>query len=207
MGNGKIFYIIGKSASGKDKLYHMLTTDETLGLAEIVSYTTRPIREKETNGVEYNFVSEEELDALEKEGRVIEKRAYDTVQGIWYYATVDDGSVDVKSRPYISIGTLESYIKMRDYYGNDVVEPLYIDTEDSIRLGRAIKREKKQANPDYKEVCRRFLADSEDFSAEKIEEAGIKRVFENNEELDTVFNALKSHVGSVIIDVYGNNQI
>ena len=44
---------------------------------------------------------------------------------------------------------------------------------------RAIKREKEQENPKYEELCRRFLADSQDFSEEKIEESGIEKRFQN----------------------------
>ena len=58
-------------------------------------YTTRPIRENETDGVEYHFVTEEKLEELEKAGKVIELRVYDTVQGIWKYFTADDGKMDL----------------------------------------------------------------------------------------------------------------
>ena len=42
----RIFCLMGKSASGKDKLFKALLTDETLNLKKVVIYTTRPIREK-----------------------------------------------------------------------------------------------------------------------------------------------------------------
>ena len=48
----RIFCIMGKSASGKDKIYKALMQDETLHLNKIVTYTTRPIREKEEDGRE-----------------------------------------------------------------------------------------------------------------------------------------------------------
>ena len=52
---GKIFYIMGKSASGKDTVYHRLCDDKSLGLHTVTLYTTRPRREGETDGVEYHF--------------------------------------------------------------------------------------------------------------------------------------------------------
>ena len=58
---------------------------------------------------------------------------------------------------------------------------VYIEVEDGERLIRAIKREKEQETPKYEELCRRFLADQEDFSEEKIKEAGISRRFENDD--------------------------
>ena len=57
--------------------------------------------------------------------------------------------------------------------------PIYIEVEDGLRLTRAIHREQKQDNPHYEEMCRRFLADQEDFSEEKIAAAGITRKFQN----------------------------
>lgn len=180
---GKIFYIMGKSATGKDHIFRVLTQDRSLSLTPLVIYTTRPMRGGEKNGREYYFTDEKRLGELRDAGRVIEERVYQTVQGPWYYFTADDGQIDLDHRRYIGIGTLESFVKIRDYFGADVVLPVYIETEDGIRLERALRREKKQAHPDYAEVCRRFLADTEDFSPGKIREAGIRRVFSNNGEL------------------------
>lgn len=52
---GKIFYLMGKSSSGKDTIFKALLSDGELSLKQIVPYTTRPIREGEQNGVEYFF--------------------------------------------------------------------------------------------------------------------------------------------------------
>ena len=78
---------------------------------------------------------------------------------------------DLNSRDYLAIGTLVSYEKLKNWYGKERVVPIYIQTEDSIRLERAIRRERKQEKPNYEEVCRRFLADSRDFSEENLEES------------------------------------
>ena len=82
---GRIFYIMGKSASGKDHVYETLMQEKQLSLAPLVLYTTRPIRSGETEGKEYFFVDEEKLELLRKAGKIIEERAYHTVYGIWYY--------------------------------------------------------------------------------------------------------------------------
>ena len=176
---GKLIYIMGKSASGKDKIYRHLARKEELALRKIVLYTTRPIRENEQDGVSYWFVTEERLKELEAQGRVIERRDYRTVHGIWSYATVDDDSVKLSEADYIAIGTLESYEKMISWFGTDKVVPIYIELEDGIRLSRALGREQQQKTPHYAEMCRRFLADAEDFSEEKLLKAGIVKRFEN----------------------------
>lgn len=187
---GKIFYLMGKSASGKDTIHSALLEDRSLDLKRVVLYTTRPRRKGETEGIEYHFVTEEQLSELESENRIIEVRHYDTVHGIWSYATVDDGSLDTSDHNYLAIGTLESYVKLRNHFGEDKVFPLYIEVEDGIRLRRALDREMKQEHPRYQEMCRRFLADSEDFSEEKLSEAGIERRFLNTD-LDKCIDEIK----------------
>ena len=57
--------------------------------------------------------------------------------------------------------------------------PIYVAVDDGLRLQRALDRERAQDEPKYAELCRRFLADEADFSAEKLLEAGIERTFEN----------------------------
>ena len=180
---GKIYYVMGKSASGKDSIYRKMLSREELNLQQMVLYTTRPIRSGEVDGNEYFFVDDDVLAKLEKAGKVIESRAYDTVHGVWTYFTADDDNIDLESNNYISIGTLESYQKLADYYGSDKLCPIYIEVEDGERLRRAIKREGKQERPVYEEVCRRFLADSEDFSEDKIVATGkVKRFLNHDKE-------------------------
>ena len=178
---GKIYCLLGKSSSGKDTLVKMLLEESGLALKTIVPYTTRPIRVGEQEGVEYHFVTEETQKKLEAEGKIIELRAYDTICGVWKYFTVDDGQIDLATDNYLVIGTLESYVKMRDYFGAEKIVPLYVEVEDGERLLRALTRERAQKEPNYAELCRRFLADSVDFSAERLKAAGICRWFENTE--------------------------
>ena len=178
---GKIYCIMGKSSTGKDTLFKKILGDERLALKTIVPYTTRPMRAGEQNGVEYFFCDEEKVEQLEREGHIIELRAYDTVHGIWKYFTVNDDQIDLKNQDYLIIGTLESYLKIRDYFGKDKVVPIYIEVEDGERLSRALCRERMQENPKYEELCRRFLADAKDFSEEKLKEAGITRRFINQD--------------------------
>lgn len=173
----KIFYLMGKSASGKDTIFKKIK-EKMPELRTIVIYTTRPIREGETDGVEYHFVDEEKLAEFEAAGKVIELRAYDTVHGVWKYFTVDDGQFEGEDN-YIAIGTLESYEKLLAYMGADSLVPVYIEVEDGLRLSRALERERQQKEPKYEELCRRFLADAADFSVDKLEAVGIKRHFSN----------------------------
>ena len=190
---GKIYCLLGKSSSGKDTLFKMLLEESWLSLKTIVPYTTRPIRVGEQEGVEYHFVTEETQKKLEAEGKIIELRAYDTICGVWKYFTVDDGQIDLATDNYLVIGTLESYVKMRDYFGAEKLVPLYVEVEDGERLLRALTRERAQKEPNYAELCRRLLADSVDFSAERLKAAGICRWFENTEK-NTTCKELVSYI-------------
>ena len=190
---GKIFCIMGKSATGKDTIYKSLFQNSELGLKKIVSYTTRPIREGEEEGVEYHFTDVQTLKLLEEQGKVIECRSYDTIYGIWYYFMVKDSQIDLTQNDYLIIGTLESYLKIRDYFGKEKVVPIYIELEDGERLTRALIREKTQREPKYEELCRRFLADCQDFSYEKLEKAGIGKYYANDD-LESCIDEIKEQI-------------
>lgn len=190
---GRIFIVIGKSASGKDSVYRELLGRKELGLKELVLYTTRPMREGEENGREYYFTDEEHLSRLRKEGRIIEERVYDTVFGKWYYFTADEGQID-PDLDYLGIGTLESFVKLEEYFGKDRVRPVYIECADKVRILRAIGRESHQKQPEYKEVCRRYLADEEDFSEEKIAAAGINVRFDNSGDLQKCIRSAADYI-------------
>ena len=165
---------MGKSASGKDNIYSRLAAHKELNLKTLVLYTTRPIRAGEQDGKNYYFA----------------------VHGIWTYFTADDGQVDLKESDYLGIGTLESFTKMRNYYGEDAVCPVYIQVEDGERLARALKREREQTNPKYEEMCRRFLADQSDFSEENILAAGIRKRFQNVD-LEVCVKEIVNYIKSV----------
>lgn len=172
----KLFYLMGKSASGKDTIYKRLMSDASLGLSPLVPYTTRPIRTGEVEGKDYHFTDETGMKALEESGRVIERRTYHTIHGDWHYFTVDE---NIEEGTLLAIGTPESYEKILSYYGKEVCRPIYITLDDGERLSRALARERSQAEPKYKELCRRFLADDEDFKEERLEKLGIAKRFEN----------------------------
>lgn len=176
---GKIFYILGKSSTGKDTIYNKILADKDLGLKKLTMYTTRPIRDGEKQGESYHFVSEEEYVSIKESGKIVEERSYNTMHGIWRYFTVDNEKIDLNSYSYVAVGVLASFVSIKEYYGKDIVIPIYIDLDDGERLKRALKRELRPENRKFTEMCRRFLADTEDFAPDKIESAGIDRFFVN----------------------------
>ncbi|MBO4609980.1 MAG: guanylate kinase [Lachnospiraceae bacterium] len=194
----KIICLLGKSCSGKDTIYKKLLADESLNLLPLVTYTTRPMRTGEQEGREYHFTDEAGFNSLKEDGKVIEDRTYDTVYGLWRYFTVDDGTFEKEGRNVIAAaGTIPAYIKLRDHFGAENTIPVMIETDDGIRLERAMRREKKQEAPRYKEMCRRFITDSEDFDEEKMKAAGVEHVFMNNEDLDKCIREVSDFIRSL----------
>lgn len=190
---GKIYYILGKSSTGKDTIYKKILEDKEMCLKDIILYTTRPIRDGETDGKSYHFVNEEEYQKIKESGSIIEERSYDTMHGVWRYFTVKDQQIDLDNNDYVIIGVLKSFVDTRAYFGEDKVVPIYIEVEDGARLQRALNRERKPENRRFKEMCRRYLADSEDFADEKIISAGITKRFEN-EDLATCISEVKEFI-------------
>ena len=174
-------YIMGKSASGKDTIYKRIK--DKIEIKTYILYTTRPKREGEQEGIDYHYVSKEQMEKLEQEKRVIESRTYQTVNGPWTYATIKDEQLEQEG-DIITVGTLQSYKKVKEYYKDKEdtkLLPVYITIDEEERRNRALEREAKQSNPNYKEVERRLKADNIDFSMENLEECEITKeeTFEN----------------------------
>ena len=188
----KIVYIMGKSSSGKDTIFKKLK--EKLNFNTYIMYTTRPIREGEKEGITYHYISNEKMqryiEGKEKE-KLIEYRTYQTVHGPWTYATIADEQFQ-SDKNMLMLGTLESYEKMKNVFKNELI-PIYIEVEDGLRLERAIKRERQEKEPKYTELCRRFLADSKDFSEENLKKAGINKRFQNID-LDKCINEIEKEL-------------
>ena len=110
---------------------------------------------------------------------------------------MDDGQFDEPTGNYLMIGTLETYGKIRTYFGEDRVIPIYIEVEDGERLIRAISREREQEKPKYEEMCRRFLADAEDFSEENLKRNGVNTRF-NNLELNATIEQIAEYMKGLV---------
>lgn len=191
----EIMFIMGKSATGKDHVAKALLSDPELKLKPVLLYTTRPMRSGEREGVEYHFTDDTGLEGFEAADKVIEKRTYQTVAGPWNYFTADDGQIQLGGENYyLVIGTLEAYLSYVKYFGREHLYPIYIEVSDKERLLRSIKREEKNEHPKFNEVCRRYLADEEDFSENHLMEAGICERFNNDGDIADTVEAVKAAI-------------
>ena len=167
---GKIVAFMGKSSAGKDTLKKYIL--RFLNFKDIPQCTTRPMRDGETEGVEYKFKTETEFAELLNAGKVLEYRTYNTQYGKWYYFTLKE-DVDINNDDiHITICTLESYHSFVDQLGRKNIIPIYLYASGKDRLERSIKRSSGDTKQ-MKEICRRFLQDEEDFSKDNLEELDI----------------------------------
>ena len=127
-----IIAIIGRTSSGKTYIAKRLST--ILGYNEIVSHTTRPMRKKETNGVEHWFDTKEEFQNVLDNQTVI---AYTKIGEYEYCATLED--IEQDSIYVIDPNGLE-YLKTN--FGNELdIITVYIYCDDSARKIRSIMRQ------------------------------------------------------------------
>lgn len=151
-----VLAIVGKSASGKDYFAKMLAR-EIFYITPIVSWTTRPPREGEKEGIDYHFVSEEEFLAAKQKGEFLEWSSFNG----WYYGTPH--SVIETDDVYVGVFNLDGLSSLMLHQDMYDVLPIYMDAPWPVRLKRSIKREGKFS----KEMVRRMFADHRDFAHDK----------------------------------------
>ena len=148
----KIVAIVGPSASGKNTLLEELKSC-LINYNFVKHITTRPKREKETNGIEYNFITDEEMIKKILNNEIISAANY---RG-WVYGIEEKALTDNK----INIGdfSLEDLDNLR-YNNNIKLYIIYLTAASKIRFIRSLQRE---SNPNIDEIYRRYLSDDEDF--------------------------------------------
>ena len=147
-----IIAICGKSASGKNTILKKVS--EAVDCKPIISCTTRPKREEETDNVDYHFLTLDEFTKRTMSGDMLEA----TIFNNWCYGTSlkeldpDKVNIWVFNPEGIEILLEDPRIHLTIYY---------ISVSDKIRLMRALTREK---NPNVREIIRRYTTDEKDFS-------------------------------------------
>jgi guanylate kinase len=137
--------LVGCSAAGKSSIEKELVAK---GYKNIVSYTSRPIREKETNHKDYHFITKEEFETKKKEGFFAENTIYNG----WYYGIAKS---DMKGD---AIVVVEPYgfrqIKKLSEKNKSILISFFIDCPERTRLKRMVDR-----GDNLMEVFRRIFSD------------------------------------------------
>lgn len=173
----KLIALFGESGTGKDTIQKWLVNkfDYINGL---VSYTTRPRRKNETDGIDYCFIDEAFFKDLISQNKLLEYTMFNN----WYYGTP---SMDLR-RDAINVGVFNitgiNNIKLAFRDTIDVL-PVKIEAGQKTRLIRTLNRE---GNPNCSEICRRFLADEQDFKYIPFE----YEVYDNNADNEDFFGLL-----------------
>ena len=158
-----VIILTGKSCSGKDSTREEL---EKYDFNNIVSYTSRPARINETNGIDYHFVERDTFEQMINNNEMIEYRAYNTLflnkPDTWYYGLRKD-TLD-SNKKYVVILDLEGTENFIKYYGKKNCFVVYMCCPKSERERRAIER----GSFDRTEWNRRVSADEKDFKAKKL---------------------------------------
>ena len=158
-----VIILTGKSCSGKDGVRRKL---ENYNFNNIVSYTSRPIREKEINGIDYNFVNRVQFEHMIMTEQMIEYRTYNTLLNgnpdTWYYGLKKEKlNPNEKYVVILDLDGVENFIK---YYGRQNCFIVYMCCPKEERKRRAIER----GSFDLTEWNRRLMADDKDFKAKKL---------------------------------------
>lgn len=147
----KILAIYGMSAAGKDTFLNHLSN--SFDLNKILLTTSRPPREKEIDGVDYLFKKKKDI---LRDDNFLWPIDYNN----WIYAIANESIKNDK----INVGIFNLYWMKKLFEDNDEhfdLMAIEISASDKDRLMRSLRREK---NPDCDEICRRFLADKQDFN-------------------------------------------
>lgn len=145
-----IIAICGAAASGKDTLLNALAP--ALGATKIISDTTRPPRVGEKNGINYNFITENEFDWRLVNGKYLE---FSRFRG-WLYGTSKDAVCGKVNIGVFNMDGMLSLYQCKDMYE---IIPIYLKTSVWTRIKRYINRDGKFTW----ECVRRFFADVRQF--------------------------------------------
>lgn len=164
-----IIILIGKTASGKDKIVNELISK--YGFKKVITYTTRPMRKGEKPDITYHFITEEDFKQKINKGFFAEYKTYDTEFGVWYYGTAFDDLKKADDKTVIII-TPNGY---KDIIGKLENKPLsiYIYANNTT-----IKKRMLQRGDNKNEAQRRLIHDNKYF---KGIESEVDKIIYNND--------------------------
>ena len=140
MKNNKLFCVVGKSCSGKSTILHEVLSK--LEIPTLLSNTTRPPRDNEIDGKDYNFVTFTAFDEDYKNENILEYDVFriDSLKQTWvYYSKKSDlllpNTSQIKIVSPTGLAQLMSHKELRDN-----IVSIYIDCPDRLRQKRYLSR-------------------------------------------------------------------
>lgn len=192
----KIILIAGKACAGKDTLVKAIMKEMNLPMA--LSFTTRPMRIGEKQGVEYDFIDEQAFRDLHRNDMLAEFTSYNVANGdTWYYGLTRE---ELEKADYVlAIVNPEGVRQIKEIYGCRA-HVILITANDKERIYRYLERD---SGNNVAECCRRFLADEKDFVELEYD------YLVENDNFENAFTRLKSHLtnlkGNVLLEEMRND--
>lgn len=152
--------LLGKTCSGKDTIVESLC--KSCGFKKLITYTTRPMRDGEIQDVTYHFISEMDFKQKIAGGFFAEWKAYEVVEGNWYYGMAYEDLVQAEDNTVVILtpkGYKDIYTYIRNSEASLCLCACYIEVSEKVLWDRLNNR---KDNP--VEARRRMCNDRKDFS-------------------------------------------
>ena len=163
-----IYCILGMTGTGKTTLARQVS--KKLKIPIIVSYTSRPMRQGEQEGIDYHYVDNKYFDNNKDD--FIEMREYEVYDGsIWKYG-YKKSDFGCQTSDYIVIIETDGFKSFKKYFGRDKIKPILINSQ----IGDLYLRLEKRGD-NQKEIERRINDDMQKF-----------KIFAETEECENVYN-------------------
>lgn len=186
----KIIVLLGASATGKDTVAKHISEKYNIPMA--ISYTTRPMRSNETQGVEYYFISDGEMHEKFKNGEVIEHTSYyiQSEDVSYTYANVVE---EFEKGDYVLtiLNPHGLYQFNKSQYKDNLVS-IMLNCDDRVRLVRSLNRDE---NVNVNEVLDRFRRDELDFIERRPK---TDYEIDTNKPLEEVFNNIDKIIENIL---------
>ncbi len=186
----KIIVLLGASATGKDTVAKHISEKYNIPMA--ISYTTRPMRSNETQGIEYYFISDDEMHKKFKNGEVIEHTSYyiQSEDVSYTYANVIE---EFEKGDYVLtiLNPHGLYQFNKSQYKDNLVS-IMLNCDDRVRLVRSLNRDE---NVNVNEVLDRFRRDELDFIERRPK---TDYEIDTNKPLEEVFNNIDRVIENIL---------
>lgn len=186
----KIIVLLGASATGKDTVAKHISEKYNIPMA--ISYTTRPMRSNETQGIEYYFISDDEMHKKFKNGEVIEHTSYyiQSEDVSYTYANVVE---EFEKGDYVLtiLNPHGLYQFNKSQYKDNLVS-IMLNCDDRVRLVRSLNRDE---NVNVNEVLDRFRRDELDFIERRPK---TDYEIDTNKPLEEVFNNIDKVIENIL---------
>lgn len=175
---GKIVLFLGPALAGQEILKVRLMKEESYNFHKIIKTTTREKRFNEIDGDNYHFISAERLQYIPAE-EIVERKDFDKIT---YFTYSKD--IDLENNNYLDVNSIEGLDKYIAYYGENAIVPIFVKMNRDERIQLVLTHERQKKNPNYSEMCQKYLDEASIYSDENLAKRNITDIVINNGDLE-----------------------